>query len=236
MSEIDNPIHQQFSAEELRAIVEEAGRAERGVAAHCHGKAGIMAALAAGVTTIEHGSYLDDEAAEAAEAMVEAGAILVPTRFIIDELLKMEDVLPPYAYKKGVMVSDYHAHALKTAISAGVTIAMGTDIFISGTLQGQNSREVKALIDAGLTPLEAVEAATANGPLTLGPQAPASGQLREGYDADVIAFDADPLEDLAVCGRSGAGHTHLEAWTARQAAIAATEARRCVLRGIRRPW
>ncbi len=197
MSELDHPVHQQFSDDELKAIVEEAARAERGVAAHCHGKPGIMAAIRAGVTTVEHGSYLDDEAAE---AMVESGTVLVPTRFILVELLANEDMIPPYAYRKGVMVAEHHTQALKTAIAAGVTIAMGSDIFISGTWQRNASREVRHLIDAGLTPLEGVEAATANGPLTLGPQAPASGQLREGYDADVIAFDTNPLEDLTVWG------------------------------------
>lgn len=75
MSEVDDPIHQQFSAEELRAIVEEAGRAERVVMAHCHGKPGIMAALEAGVHTIEHGSYLDQEAAV---AMRESGRSWFP--------------------------------------------------------------------------------------------------------------------------------------------------------------
>ena len=85
VSEVDDPIHQQFSDEELRAIVGEATRADRLVAAHCHGKPGIMAALRAGVKTIEHGSYLDEEAAD---LMVETGAILVPTRFVIDQLLR----------------------------------------------------------------------------------------------------------------------------------------------------
>lgn len=197
LSEVDHPIHQQFSHEELSAIVEEAARAERYVAAHCHGKPGIVAALKAGVQTIEHGSYLDEESAE---MMVDSGAILVPTRFVIDELLKMEDLLPAYAYRKGLMVADHHAMAIKIAVAAGVKIAMGTDIFISGPLYGQNSREVKHLIDAGMSPLDAVEAATANGPDTLGPQAPQSGQLREGYDADIIAFDVNPLEDISVWG------------------------------------
>ena len=64
LSEIDNPIHQQFTAGELRTIVEVAGLADRVVAAHCHGKPGIMAAIEAGVSTIEHGTYLDDEACE----------------------------------------------------------------------------------------------------------------------------------------------------------------------------
>jgi len=197
MSELDHPMHQQFSDAELKAIVEEAGRAERVVAAHCHGKAGIMAALRAGAKTIEHGSYLDDEAAD---AMVESDAILVPTRFIIHQFLGMEDTLPPYAYRKALMVADHHEVAMKTAIATGVKIATGTDIFMSGDLHGQNGFEVALLIQAGLTALEAIEAATANGPETIGPQAPASGQLKEGYDADVIAFDTNPLDDLSIWG------------------------------------
>jgi imidazolonepropionase-like amidohydrolase len=192
MSEVDHPIHQQYSHEELVAIVEEASRAERYVAAHCHGLPGIMAALRAGVMTIEHGSYLDEEAAD---VMIEQGAIYVPTRFVIDILLQSEDKLPRYAYLKGQMVADHQANAMKIAVAKGVKIAMGTDIFMSGDLYGQNSLEIKLLQDAGMTALEAIEAATANGPDTLGPQAPLSGQLREGYDADVIAVNFNPLED-----------------------------------------
>jgi len=197
LSELDHPIHQQFSHEELVAIVEEAGRAERYVAAHCHGDPGIMAALRAGVQTIEHGSYLTEESAK---MMVDQGAILVPTRFVVAALLEMEDILPPYVWKKALMIADRHEMALKIAVAEGVKIAMGTDIFISGPMYGTNSLEIKYLIDAGMNPLEAVEAATATGPLTLGPQAPKSGQLVEDYDADVIAFDVNPLDDMSVWG------------------------------------
>ncbi|HKX74458.1 MAG TPA: amidohydrolase family protein [Acidimicrobiia bacterium] len=197
MSEVDHPIHQQFSEEELAAIVSEAARAERVVAAHCHGKPGIMAALRAGVKTIEHGSYLDEEAAE---LMKEKGAILVPTRFIVEELLGLEEQVPAYAYRKITALADTHAQAMKIAVATGVTLAMGTDIFASGDRYRFASREVRHLIDAGLTPLEAIESATATGPSTLGPQAPASGQLREGYDADLIALDANPLEQTEVWG------------------------------------
>ena len=197
LSEIDHPIHQQFSHEELVAIVEEAARAERYVGAHCHGDPGIVAALRAGVKTIEHGSYLTEESAQ---MMIDNDAILVPTRFVVAALLEMEDILPPYAYRKGVMIADRHEMALKIAVAAGVKIAMGTDIFVSGPMYGQNSLEIKYLVDAGMTPLEAIEAATATGPLTLGPQAPKSGQLVEDYDADVIAFDVNPLDDMSVWG------------------------------------
>lgn len=197
LSEIDHPVHQQFSHEELVVIVEEAARAERIVAAHCHGDPGIVAALKAGVKTIEHGSYLTEESAQ---MMIDADAILVPTRFVVAALLGMEEILPPYAYRKGVMIAERHAMAMKIAVSAGVKIAMGTDIFVSGPMYGTNSLEVKYLMDAGMTPLEAVEAATATGPLTLGPLAPKSGQLREGYDADIIAFDTNPLDDISIWG------------------------------------
>ncbi|MGO9342034.1 MAG: metal-dependent hydrolase family protein [Acidimicrobiales bacterium] len=199
MSELDHPVHQQFSGEELRAIVEEAGRAERVVMAHCHGKPGIMAALEAGVRTIEHGSYLDEEAAA---AMRETGAVFVPTRLIVEQGLLAKDRMPDYAYQKMVAIADSHLKAMTIAHEAGVTIALGTDIFATGPATGlywgMNGRELVHLVDAGLTPIEAIEAGTANGPLTLGPQAPRSGQLAEGYDADIIAVATSPLEDVAV--------------------------------------
>lgn len=196
MSELDHPIHQQFSLEEMTAIVEEAARAERVVAAHCHGKPGIMAALEAGVSTIEHGSYLDEEAAD---AMIETGAILVPTRAVIEDLLARKDVMPAYAYEKMVMIAGRHLEALQLAIAKGVTIALGTDTFVSGA-HGGNSVEVRHLIEAGMTPLAAIESATANGPLTVGPQAPLTGRLVAGYDADIIALDDDPLADAGIWG------------------------------------
>jgi imidazolonepropionase-like amidohydrolase len=195
MSEVDHPMHQQFSDEELAAIVAEAGRADRIVAAHCHGKAGIMAALRAGCHTIEHGSFLDEEAAD---LMVETGAMLVPTRFVVEALLGQLEGLPPYALEKGRMVDDAHRQAMAIAIDKGVRIAAGCDIFVSGQMYGENAGEIGYLIDAGMTDLQAIEAATANGPETLGPQAPRSGQLVAGYDADVIAMDANPLEDRSV--------------------------------------
>ncbi|MEO6652702.1 MAG: amidohydrolase family protein [Ilumatobacteraceae bacterium] len=196
MSEIDHPMHQQFSDDELSAIVGEAARAERIVAAHCHGKAGIMAALRAGVHSIEHGSFLDEEAAD---LMVEQGTWLVPTRYVNEALLK-QDGLPRYVHEKGQMVSGVHEQAMKLAIAKGVKIAAGCDIFVSGQMYGTGSLEIMHLINAGMTDLEAIEAATASAPDTLGPQAPYTGQLVAGRDADVITMDADPLDDRSVWG------------------------------------
>ncbi len=201
MSQIDDPIHQQFSRHELHAIVEEAGQAERIVAAHCHGKPGIMAALEAGVRTIEHGTYLDDECAE---AMRECDAVLVPTRLIVEEFLAYGAAagLPDYAQRKLLAVADRHAEAIGIAHERGVRIAAGTDVGGSGTTTparwGQNGAELGYLVKYGLSALEAIEAATATAPSTLGPQAPRSGQLRPGYDADVIALSGDPSIDVGI--------------------------------------
>jgi imidazolonepropionase-like amidohydrolase len=199
LSEVDNPIHQQFTDTELRAIVEVAGLADRAVAAHCHGKPGIMAALRAGVTTIEHGTYLDEECCD---AMLETGAILVPTRSIIEDILRHLDNVPAYAAAKLVAIAGIHADAVRLAIERGVTIAMGTDIGLTGmdlpNSWGTNGSELEHLVTLGMTPLQAITAATATAPRTLGKQAPRSGVLAAGYDADVITVDGDPLADISV--------------------------------------
>lgn len=196
MSELDDPHLPQFSKPELDAIVDEATRMERLVGAHCHGKRGIMAALEAGIMTIEHGTYLDEEAAD---AMVETGATLVPTRFIVDFLMSEGEKrgMPPYAKKKGQAASEAHSDSVALAHQKGVKIAMGTDIWMTG-LWGRNGEELPLLVDSGMSPLEAIETATANGPATLGPQAPNAGQLLEGMDGDVICVTGDPSADVSI--------------------------------------
>lgn len=201
LSEVDHPIHQQFTDAEMRAIVEVAGMADRVVAAHCHGKPGMLAAIEAGVRTIEHGTFLDEEVAV---AMRETGAILVTTRTIVQEILDSRAV-PAYAMTKLEAIAGRHADALALAREQGVTIAMGTDIALTGAAQpdswGRNGRELPLLAEIGFSALEVIEAATATGPLTLGPQAPRSGQLLTGYDADVLTLDADPVADIGVLAK-----------------------------------
>lgn len=196
MSELDDPHLPQFTIEELTAIVDEATRMERLVGAHCHGKRGIMNALHAGIKTIEHGTFLDEEAAD---AMVEAEAILVPTRFIVDLLIRegKERGMPEYAKKKIEMTAESHSDAISLAIERGVKIALGTDIWATG-IWGRNAEELSLLVQCGMTPMQAIEAATANGPDTLGPQAPRSGMLKEGFDADLICVSRDPSSDVSV--------------------------------------
>src|SRR6185437_1664515 len=156
------------------------------------------------VASIEHGSYLDEEACD---AMRETGAILVPTRTIIENMLAALDTVPAYAAAKLVAIAATHADALRMAIERGVTVAMGTDIGLTGldlpNAWGSNGSELVHLVALGMTPLQAIEAATATAPATLGPQAPHSGQLAAGYDADLLTVDGDPLADISVLADRG---------------------------------
>ena len=200
LSERDHPIHQQFTDAELRAIVEVAGMAERTVMAHCHGKPGMLAAIEAGVGTIEHGTYLDEEVCA---AMRERGVILVPTRLIVADLMAAgQGPLSDAMWEKLVATDARHRDAVALAHEQGVTIAMGTDIAISRPdapdAWGRHGHELGLLCDAGLSPLAAIEAATANGPATLGPRAPHTGQLVAGFDADVLTVNGDPSTDSTV--------------------------------------
>jgi imidazolonepropionase-like amidohydrolase len=133
--------------------------------------------------------------------MRETGAILVPARAIIHLLLTSE-LVPPYAKRKLEQVAGRHLDAIALAREAGVTIALGTDLAMTGpdrpTQWGRNGIELSLMVKGGATPLEAIEMATAVAPDTLGPQAPRSGQLLSGYDADVLLLDADPVLDIDV--------------------------------------
>ena len=190
LSEVDHPIHQQFRHDELRAIVEEAAMAERVVAAHCHGAPGIEAAIEAGVHTIEHGTWLDEDLAQ---GMVEHDMVLVPTRTILDALITQlfadgdANGASPRMQAKAHAVADRHLEAMAIAIEAGVTIASGTDIGPSAPTHpagwGRHAKELELLVASGMTELEALEAATA-------------GELVAGWEADVLAVAADPVADI----------------------------------------
>ncbi|KAF3015016.1 hypothetical protein E8E14_008818 [Neopestalotiopsis sp. 37M] len=198
MSTTDNPEYRQYSDAELDAIMDEAKLQHRAVAAHAHGTAGIIAAIKAGATTIEHGSYLTEEVTE---LMKSRGTTLVATRHIVEAGLRMLDKLPAPTAAKMVAVANRHLESYKLAVQSGVKIALGTDICSSNPTEeishGKNAIElVWAVTKAGMTPLAAIEAATANAAETLGPQAPKKGILQVGWDADMIAMDENPLERI----------------------------------------
>ncbi|KAG7038154.1 amidohydrolase [Colletotrichum scovillei] len=192
MSRDDNPLYAQFSPAELETIVEEANRQNRVVAAHVHGKPGIMAAIKAGVTTLEHVSFADRECID---LIKEKGIIYIATRLVMDLLLGTGGKgIPPTAWEKVKLCATNHLAAYKMAIEAGIPIALGTD-----TGPGFNmAMELEAAVKAGMSNLEAIKAATANGPLSVGGQAPKTGQLKAGYEADVLGLLENPVEDVRV--------------------------------------
>lgn len=188
----DDPLLAQFSPEELQVIVQEAKRMNRAVAAHVHGKPGILAAVEAGVTSVEHVTFADDECIQ---AIADNGVVYVATRTIVDMLLKSGGKdLPPKVWEKVKLVNTQHVEAYKRAIKAGVTIALGTD-----TPPGFNMAvELEYAVEAGMSSLEAIKAATANGPLTVKGQAPKTGQLKVGYEADMIGVWDDPVANVKI--------------------------------------
>ena len=175
---------QQYSDEELKAMVEEATRHGLKVAAHAHGTDGIIAAVRAGVASIEHGSILNDEAIA---LMKERGTWLVPTTYLADAIDL--EALPPHVRKKAEFVLPTAKESLRKAIQAGVKIAFGTDAAVYP--HGLNAREFHSLVDRGMSPLEAIRTATRNAAELIGVED--RGALREGLLADVVAAPGNPL-------------------------------------------
>lgn len=178
---------QQMSDAEMRAAVEEAGRHGLKVAAHAHGAEGILAAVRAGVASIEHGSLLTDEIFR---EMKKRGTYLVPTTYLADAIAL--DTLPPAFRAKAEEVLPKAKDSVRRAIKAGVKVAFGTDAAV--VPHGQNGREFKALVDRGMTPLEAIRSATVNTADLLG--LPDRGRLAAGLRADLVAVEGNPLDDI----------------------------------------
>ena len=180
---------QQYSEEELRVIVEEARRLGLKVAAHAHGTEGIIAAVRAGVASIEHGSMLNDEAIR---LMIAKGTYLVPTTYLADAVNL--DVLPPPIRAKAEYILPRAKDSVRAAIRAGVKIAFGTDAAVFP--HGDNAKEFAALVERGMTPLAAIRTATMNAVDLL--DLPDRGVLEAGRLADIIAVPGNPLENVRV--------------------------------------
>jgi imidazolonepropionase-like amidohydrolase len=194
MSAGNDPERAHYSPEELGAIVEEASRLGVPVAAHAHSAAGIRAAVLAGARSIEHGTFVDDEGLR---LMKERGVYLVPTLYVGDYYLeehpgseaqsKMNELTRRYRAR--------HVAAVGKAIEAGVKVGAGTDYV--GFPVKQGVRELSRLVEAGMTPMQAIQAATRVNAELLGWQDDV-GTLAPGKLADIIAVTGDPLGDLSV--------------------------------------
>jgi imidazolonepropionase-like amidohydrolase len=185
---------QQYTEEEMRAIVETATQLDRRVAAHAHGTAGIKAAVRAGVTSIEHGSILD---AEAVQLMKQRGTWLVPTLlagFTVESLATAGRLPPPIAAKALAIAPRMH-NSFKLALEGGVKIALGTD---AGVMRhGTNAREFELMVRWGMTPMQSIVAGTSSGATLLGVERDL-GTIAVGKRADIVGVRGDPLRDITV--------------------------------------
>ena len=194
---IGTPPAPQFTVEEMRAVVYEAKAAGKRTMTHCEGGVGLRNSLEAEIDTIEHGFYLTEEDVE---LMVEKGTFLVPTLNCNYGILKVVERAPNAGVHErsiGVakqLIAD-HKVSLQRAYKAGVKIAMGADAF--GWDQGDNLYELMLLVDAGLTPMEAIVAGTKTGAELLGME-DSLGTLEPGKIADLLVVDGDPLQDISV--------------------------------------
>jgi imidazolonepropionase-like amidohydrolase len=180
---------QQYSDDELRAIVDEAHRAGLRVAAHAHGDAGIRAAIEAGIDCIEHGSLMTDETLD---LMVERGTFLVPTTYLADGMDTSHAA--PELQAKAAEVFPRAKETIRKAVARGARIACGTDA--PAIPHGRNAKELLALVDRGMTPLQAIRAATTVAAELI--EVDDRGRLEAGLYADLIGVPGDPLADIGV--------------------------------------
>lgn len=190
LSKGDDPQAAQYTIEEMKAIVADAHRLGRKVAAHAHGAQAIAWASEAGVDSIEHGSYIDDASIKMMKAH---GTYLVPTAYLIDWVKEFGHLPDLYQQKMtdvGAALTANHQHA----IAAGVKVALGTDAAVYP--HGLNAHELDIYVSKyGMTPLAAIQSATLNAADLMG-WTDRVGSLEKGKWADLIAVDGDPLGDV----------------------------------------
>ena len=193
----DDPQASQFTQEELRAAIADAHRLGRKVAAHAHGAQGILWAAEAGVDSIEHGSYIDDAGIAAMKAH---GTYLVPTLYLSDWFLENAPKMnvPPSMLAKGKEVMPAARKNIAHAFASGVKVGFGTDAAVYP--HGLNAHEFAVMVKLGLTPLQAIQAATINDADLLG-WSDRIGVIESKHYADIIAVDGDPLEDVTTLER-----------------------------------
>ncbi len=187
-------LEQQFFEDEMKAVIDTAHAMGRKATAHAHGVQGINAALRAGVDSIEHGTYLDNESIR---LFKRTGAYLVPTLLAGATVVEWAEdptsfLLPPQR-AKALQVGPVMHEMARRAHEGGVKIAFGTDTGVSK--HGENAREFALLVSAGLTPMEAIRAATVSGADNLG-KSDVLGSIEPGKYGDLVAVEGDPLADI----------------------------------------
>ena len=190
LSESDPVDVPQLTPEELTAIVSEAHKWNRKVAAHCHGDAAARLAINAGVDSIEHGSFLTEDTLK---LMKSKGVYLVPTRMAVYWVSKMADTYPPKIAAKARAAAAAHGNMFKTALRVGVPIALGTDAGVYP--HGMNGMEFGLMTELGMSPAAALLAGTRDAAKLLGVEADV-GTLQAGKTADIVAVQGNVLSDI----------------------------------------
>ena len=191
LSPRDNPRHAHFRPDELEMLVHEANAAGIWVMAHAQATDGIKNAIRAGIRSIEHGIFLDDEAID---MMLQRGTWLVPTLVAPQGVIRAAEegaAIPDAALAKAREVISIHREAFRRAVGAGVKVAMGTDSGV--TPHGRNLDELQLMVDGGMTPMQALVATTRSAAELMGLDAEL-GTLEAGKRADLVVVDGDPLE------------------------------------------
>jgi len=185
----------QFTDDELRAIVETAHDYGMHTAAHAHGAAGMKRAVAAGITTIEHGTLMDEEVMD---LMIEKGTYLVPTltagRSVADSA-KIRGYYPAIIVPKALEIGPQIQKTFANAYNRGVKIAFGTDAGVFS--HGKNAKEFMYMVEAGMPAMEAIQSATVTAAQVLEME-DELGSLEEGKVADIVAVKGNPLEDISL--------------------------------------
>jgi imidazolonepropionase-like amidohydrolase len=194
LSKGDDPNASQYTLEEMKAIVADAHRLGRKVAAHAHGAEGVRWASEAGVDSIEHGHFMDDAAIA---TMKKNGTYLVPTLFLTEYMQQhlKDSGVPEFSRQKMIEVAAAAPVNVKKAFAAGVKVAFGTDAAVYP--HGLNAGEFHVYVKLGMTPLAAIQTATVNASDSLGSKFNV-GTLEPGKFADVIAVDGDPTKDVTI--------------------------------------
>jgi imidazolonepropionase-like amidohydrolase len=191
LSPRDDPRHAHFTEDELSMLVREAASAGRWVMAHAQGSEGIKRAIRAGIRSIDHGVYLDEEAIS---LMLEHGTFLVPTLVAPTGVLTAAEngaQIPEASLKKALETIDIHRESIRQAIDAGAKVAMGTDSGV--TPHGENLRELELMADLGMRPEQVLTATTLTAAELMGLEQEL-GSLEQGKRADIVVVEGDPFE------------------------------------------
>lgn len=187
-----NPEDAHYSPEEMTAGVHEAKRFHKPTASHAQGTEGILNAVRAGISSIEHGIFMSEKCYE---EMLESGTYLVPTLAALRNILENAgNGIPDYVIEKSLRIADIHKASFKRFYELGGKIALGTDAGTPFNKHGENLQELRYMVEGGMTTTDALITATSNAADLIG--LPEQGSIAEGMLADLVIVDGDPVADI----------------------------------------